>query len=360
MGWLAIANWVFYSSHGHQPTSTVNMQSRFLRLFCLALLSLLLIVSCHRVTILSSRPEPQPLKVGCYSLWPGFFPMILAQEKGFFAQQGVQVEPIYSSNYLEPVSNFSAGYSDGVTSALGSLMSLVGQDTEAQMVLVSDQSAGADMLVVAPGIQGVKDLKGKRIGVKLGDFGELFVTTLLKSQNLTTADVTLVNTEAELVPDRIAKGDIQAGHAWEPHTSEVIKAGGRVLLTSQSTPGLIADGIVFHQNVVRDRPEQVQAFVRGWFQAVDYWQAHPQESNVLLAKALKLKPEEISTEGVHLATVADNLKALAPGQTTESLYYTAKLYADFFIRAGGLSAAPDINQLIVPSFVQALGEGRSL
>ena len=282
--------------------------------------------------------------------------MILAQEKGFFAQQGVQVEPIYSSNYLESVSNFSAGYSDGVTSTLGSLISTAGQDPDIQLVLMSDRSAGADMLVVGPGIENLSDLRGKRIGAKLGDFGELFVTTLLGFQSLTSADVTLVNTEAEMVPDRIAKGDIQAGHTWDPHASQVLKAGGRVLLSSQNTPGLIPEGIVFHQNVVRDRPEQVQAFVRGWFQAVDYWQAHPQESNALLANVLKLKSEEISTEGIHLATLADNLKALTSGNTTESLYYTAKLYADFFIRTGGLSAAPDIDQLIVPSFVRALAE----
>ncbi len=339
------------------PIGLVSMPSRFLRLFCLALLSVLLIVACHSATTVTSQSEQSPLKIGCYTSWPGYFPLILAQEKGFFAQQGVQVEPIYSSNYLESVSNFSAGHSDGVTVTLGSLMSIAGQNPDVKLVLVSDQSAGADMLVVGPEIKNLSDLKGKRIGVKLGDFGELFITTLLGFQHLTAADVTLVNIEGEMVPDRMEKGDIQAGHSWEPYVSQVMKAGGQVLLSSQDTPGLIPDTLVFHANVVRDRPQQVQAFVRGWFQAVDYWQAHPQESNVLLAKVLKLKPEEISTEGIHLATVADNLKALTPGKTTESLYHTAQLYADFFIRTGGLSAAPDIDKLIVPSFIQALGEG---
>jgi NitT/TauT family transport system substrate-binding protein len=135
-----------------------------------------------------------------------------------------------------------------------------------------------------------------------------------------------------------------------------VQAGAHILFTSKQTPGLIASGIVFHSSVIRDRPQELKAFMRAWFQAQDYWQMHPQESAALIAKALNLKMADISTEGVQLFTLADNLKAMTPGTTTQSLYYTAKLYADFFIRTGGVSTAPNIEQLIVPSFVQALNQ----
>ncbi len=36
--------------------------------------------------------DPPPLKVG-WSLWPGFYPMLIAKEKGFFEAHGVMVEP---------------------------------------------------------------------------------------------------------------------------------------------------------------------------------------------------------------------------------------------------------------------------
>ncbi|MBD1907098.1 nitrate ABC transporter substrate-binding protein, partial [Trichocoleus sp. FACHB-832] len=99
------------------------------------------------------------------------------------------------------------------------------------------------------------------------------------------------------------------------------------------------------------------AFIRAWFQAQDYWKANPEESKTLIAKTLSIKPEEVSTNGVQLSTLQDNLKAFTSGTTEESLYYTAKLYADFYTRTGGLNTAPDIQKLIDPSFVQQLQPG---
>jgi NitT/TauT family transport system substrate-binding protein len=284
--------------------------------------------------------------------------MAIAQEKGFFTEQGVNVQPIYTVNYLESVSHFAAGESDAVFIVLGSLMGLIEKNPEVQIVLATDESAGADVVLAQPDIRSGADLKGKRLGVKLGDYGELFVTTLLEQSGLTSDDVTLVNVEGEAVPKHFQSGAIQAGQTWEPYVSQAVKTGAYVLFTSEQTPGLMPTVIVFRSEVLRDRPNDVQAFVRAWFQAQDYWKAHPAESNALITKALNLKPENLFTEGIKFYSLQDNLKALTPGANSESLYHTAQLYADFYIRKGGLSTAPDIQKLINPSFVQQLRSQR--
>ena len=329
------------------------MKSRFLRFVSLLLLSIVLVTACNSTTTVTSSPQPLPLRVG-YSLWAGHFPIAIAQEKGFFQAQGVKVEPVYSENFLVPLSNFSVNKNDGVAVPLGSVMSKLGQNPEAKIVLVTDQSAGGDAMVVQRDIKSVADLKGKRIGTKLGDFGELFVTKILETKGLSTQDVSLVNIEAEAIPAFLKSGEIQAGQTWEPYLSQAVKSGAKVLFTSKQTPGLIPDVIVFHGNVLRDRPQDVKAFIRAWFQAQDYWKANPEESKAIIAKTLNIKPETISTDGIKFSTLQDNLKAFTPGSTTQSLYHTAKFYADFYTRTGGLSAASDIQKLIDPSFVQQL------
>ncbi|MBD2042848.1 ABC transporter substrate-binding protein [Microcoleus sp. FACHB-672] len=302
---------------------------------------------------MTSRRESAPLQV-TYNQWPGFFPMIIAQEKGFFTQQGVKVEAVHEENYITSLSDFSAGKYDGVGIAVGSLMSIIGKTPDARVVLVTDQSAGGDAVLGQPDIQSVADLKGKRIGAKLGDFGELLVITMLERNGLTTEDITLVNTEAEAIPARLQDGDIQAGLTWNPYISEAVKAGAKVLFSTKDTPGLVPSVIVFHNNILINRRYDIQAFIRAWFQAIDYWQANPKESNALIANKFNIKPEEVSLDGLDLFSRQDNLKAMAVGTTTESIYYTAKLYADYYIRTGGLTAAPDIQKLIDPSFVQQL------
>lgn len=329
------------------------MKSRFLRFVSLFLLSIALITACNGTTSVTSKSEPPPLKVA-YSLWPGFFPIIIAQEKGFFTQQKVKVELIYSENYQAPVADFSAGKYDGIAIALGSFMRNIEKNTDSHIILITDHSAGADAVVTPSNIQSGADLKGKRIGVKLGDFGELFVIKMLEKNGLTPNDVTLVNLEAEAIVQSMKNGNIQAGQTWEPYVFQAVQSGAKVLFTSKQTPGLIPDVLVFRSNVLRDRPDDVRAFIRSWFQAVDYWKTNPEESKTLIATTLNLKPEEISTEGIELPDLKNNLAALTPGSTTESLYYTAQLYADFYTRTGGLSTAPDTQKLIDPSFVQQL------
>lgn len=328
------------------------MKSRFLRLLSLLLLSFVLVTACNSTPNIPPS-DPAPLKVS-YNYWPGSFPITIAAEKGFFQQQGVKVELVASPNYTPLLSDFSAGKSDGVTVALGSVMNILEKNSDVQIVLVMDESAGADVVVAKRDIQSVANLKGKRIGAKLGDFGELFVTTMLENQGLTPNDVKLVNIEAEAIHNQLQKAQIQAGHTWEPYVFQAVKSGSKVLFTSKQTPGLIPDVLVFRGEVVRKQPEQIKAFIRAVFQAQDYWKANPEESKSLVAKVLNIKPEEVSTQGIHLLNLKENLEAFTPGSTTASLYYTAKLYVDFYTRTGGLSTAPDIQKLLNPSLLQHL------
>lgn len=328
-----------------------------IKLFSLFCLGLLLLISCKNVTLAPSKIEAVPLKVA-YSAWPGFLPIAIAQEKGFFAQQGVKVETFYSEDTMAQMADFGAGNYDIVTLALGSIGIISEKNPGVQIIFATDRSAGADAIVAQSNITSVADLKGKRIGTGLGGFGELFVTTMLEANGLTTDDVTLIKVDGDKIPARIKSGEIQAGQTWEPYVSQVVKSGGHALFTSDKTPGLIPDVVAVRGLVLRERPDDVQAFVRAWFQAVDYWKANFKEGNELIAKALKISPETISLEGVELLTLKDNLKAFTPGNTTASLYHTAQLYSNFYIRTGGIARPLDINKLLNPSFLEKLHQER--
>ncbi len=310
----------------------------------------LLLTACN----FFSRPQLQspPLKFA-YSAWPGFFPIAIAQEKGFFTSQGVKVETFVRENGEGLLADFGAGKFDGIFSSLGEIIPISAtNNSTVRLILMTAESAGADAIVAQPQIKAIADLKGKTIGVGLGSFGELFVTRMLEQNGINTDQVTFVNASGEQIPDRLKSNTIQAGHSWEPYVSQVVKTGSRVLFTSKQTPGLMPDVMTFQRKVLRERPADIQAFVRAWFQAVEYWQTHSQEGNAIIGKVLKIPPDTISLEGVKFLTLSDNRRAFTPGNKTDSLSYTAQVYGDFFVRTGNLTRPPDINKLLDPSFIK--------
>jgi len=314
------------------------------------IVSLLMICGCAR----PPEPTQAPLRIG-YSAWPGFLAGVIAEDKGYFEQEGVQVSLEFGDNTTTQIADFTAGKLDGAFFALGSVVSLTVQNPQAAFVLISDESQGADAVVALPGIPDVPSLRGKRIGTNTGGFGELFVTQMLEMNGLTREDVTFVQVIAEDVPASLQGETIDAGSTWEPFISQAVANGAEVIFDSSSTPGLIPDGLVVSADVWKNRPQDLKAFTRAWFRAVDDWLGDPEAGSALIAEKMGIPVAEASLEGIKLFTQEDNLAAFIPAESPTSIHYTAKLYSDFFIRTGGLSRPVNLEVLLNDQFVKAAG-----
>jgi NitT/TauT family transport system substrate-binding protein len=302
---------------------------------------------CQNVT--SQSIKRSPLKVACIT-FVGYRPAVIAQEKGFFKAQGVDVELNYVDFAQLQQADFSAGKYDGIGLTLGDFIILSANNPNMQSVLVVDETNGADVVVAQSDIKTVEDLKGKKIGANLGGFSEVFVTEMLRTSNLTTDDVNLVKFDALEIPQRLKNNDIQAGHTWEPFLSEAIKQGARPLFTSKQTPGLILDLVAFRNETIRDRPQDVRAFVRGWLQALNFWEQNLEAGNEIITKTLKIPLDTISLDGVNLTNLQENQEFFR-ANSTNSIYDIAKIYADFFIRSGNVTRLPDLKSLFNSSFL---------
>ena len=318
-----------------------------LRYISIFLITACLLLACN--TSVPTEVKRPPLKV-IFGSFVGELPGIIAQKKGFFKAQGVDVELIHTQYAQLEQANFNAGKYDGITSSLGNFIILSATNPDIQGAIVIDESIGADVVVAQSKINTVADLKGKKLGANLGGFSEVFVTEMLKTANLTSDDVNLVQLEASEIPQRLKNNTIQAGHTWQPYLSETMKLGGNILFTSKQTPGLILDLIIFRGETIRDRPEDIRAFVRGWLQASTYWKANVEEGKAIVSKALKIPIDTLSLEGIDLTDLSENQKYFQ-FSNPNSIYKTAKIYADFFIRSGNMTRIPELKSLFNSSFL---------
>lgn len=316
------------------------------RIFCFVILVAFIMSACG-----ASAPEEEqpPLRIG-WSLWPGWYPLVIAQEQGLFAKHGVEVEFAFYSVYADTLPDFSSGKIDGIFLVVGDVIPLV-KNNNAKIVMITDNSNGGDVIMASSEITSPEDLRGKNIGVNLGTFGEVLAREMLSANNLSLSEVSFIQVGPETVPSELGS-DIEAGHTFEPYSSEARQNGYHSIFSSAETPGLIADVLVFKNDVLNERPEDVRGFIAAWFEALEWWQNNQAEGNAIIAEATGQNVEGISTEGLKLFNQADNLAAFQEGTDTRSIYYTTQQYVNFYQTIGVLSTLPDLNQLLDSSFLQ--------
>lgn len=317
----------------------------FQRLFSVFLLVVFL-ASC------SSQPQTvsqKPLKVEL-AFWWGDFTLLVAKEKGFFEKYGVLVEPVYYESFPQAPADLAAGKIDVGLFSIGDVL-IASEHTDVKVVAAYDDG-GLNTIVAIPEITSVADLQGRQIGVKIGSPYEIFVREMLHTAGLDTSDVVLVNLSAEEIPSALPDR-IQAGFVWEPYTTELLSQGYHILFSSAQISSLYPDLITFRSAVVKERPADVRAFLKAWFEAVEYRIAYPDETREIVAKFLGMSPDEIQADGqLHIMTQADNRMMFqrSPSDASRSIYATAQISADFLIGIGTLTKQPDLNTIFDPTF----------
>jgi NitT/TauT family transport system substrate-binding protein len=326
------------------------MKKNIFRIFSTLVLVTLILSAC------GSAPKQHPaeditIKVP-FTIWPGNYPIAIAQEQGFFKNHGVKVEIIYAESYPQTYIDYASGKVNALGVSIGDLLPLL-EKRPSTVVMIPDDSRGADHLLVADDIQSVADLKGKRVGVNQGTYGEYWVRELLKANGISTTDVQWMNVPVENGPAEFLKS-VDATHSYDPYTSDTLKRGGHMLLNSENTPHWqILSTFVFPTDIVQEHPEAVRGFVAAVFEGVDWMYAHNDDE--VLAAVAKQFPDVPADYfwlgGDYVITLAENKQLMSKGNDFNSLYFTAGEYVKFLAETGRLNTAPDVDALIDPSFL---------
>jgi NitT/TauT family transport system substrate-binding protein len=292
---------------------------------------------------------PASLRIGV-PVWVGWMPWWVAKEKGLFKRNGVNVELRNFAVQGDAVQALASGKLDGASVATNDILTVNAGGPKASVVVLHDESAGADMLVTR-GIDDPRKLKGQRIAVEVGGVSHFFLDKLLALQGLQESDVTVVNMAAADAGAAFASGAINAAVTWEPFGSQAVKAGGRLLLTSKDTPGAIVDVLGIRNDVLKKRPDQVRRLLKSWFDALDYVAQNRAESFAIMAKASGVPVEEFEEmwAGVRIISLADNRAALS--RSAGSFLATVEEMSRFMVAQKLLAKGVAAQGMVSPDFL---------
>jgi NitT/TauT family transport system substrate-binding protein len=163
----------------------------------------------------------------------------------------------------------------------------------AKVVLKLDDSMGGDGIVVKKEISSIADLKGRTVAYPEGQPSHFFLLALLKEAGMGIDDIESRPMEADQAGAAFVSGGVDAAVTWEPWlTKASALPHGKILTTSREKPGLIADVFTVRRDYLAENPDVVEAFIRGWFRAVEYWKENPDDANRIMANAMGLSREE--------------------------------------------------------------------
>jgi NitT/TauT family transport system substrate-binding protein len=284
----------------------------------------------------------EPLRIG-YLTWVGYGPFFVAQEKGFFAKEGVEVELVNMAIHEAMYAGLFAVQVDAITATVDDMLPHFDPKAPYVCLFALDESSGGDGVVADRTIRSIADLEGKVVAFPKGTVSQFYLNVLLNEAGLDEADIEAVDLGADDAGSAFLLGEVDAAVTWEPWLTEGRNSGhGHVLADSSEKPGLIVDCLVSRTDVLDYRRADFQALARAWEAALDHVEAHPDEANEIMARHVGgwLEDPTVFAEtlkGVRFYDSARNREYFGTPEAPGQIYQTAQYGIDIWKSLGALT-----------------------
>jgi putative hydroxymethylpyrimidine transport system substrate-binding protein len=177
------------------------------RLVCALLVALLL------VPVPSALAQQQPERLRLILDWfvnPDHGPIIVARERGFFREAGLEVEVVAPADPNDPPKLVAAKQADVAVSYQPQLHLQVAQGLPVVRIGTLVATPLNSLVALADGpVKGLADLKGRKVGYSVGGFEDALLGAMLAEAGLGLGDVELVNVNFSLSP-ALVSGQVDA------------------------------------------------------------------------------------------------------------------------------------------------------
>jgi NitT/TauT family transport system substrate-binding protein len=225
-------------------------------------------------------------------IWIGDAPWILADEKGFDEDNGVNldlqmVEQMSDITTSIGAQRIDAGYAVGP----GQVLTMMQADIPFKLAMMGGISLGADQIIGGEGVSSVEDLRGKRVGVETASTGYPMLVYMLQEHGMTLDDIEIVELAGSQAAVALKADQVDAAYTWQPYINNAIKRGDTSLFRASEKRGIIGDFLVLSPDFAEDE-ETVDKVLATWQEAVEYFRSNPEESAAAIARGMRVPLDE--------------------------------------------------------------------
>lgn len=215
-------------------------------------------------------------------------PLVVAQKKGFFADEGLEVELVAPSDPSAPPRLVAAGKGDIAVTYQPSLYQQVEEGLPLSRIGTLVATPLNTLVALKDGpIKTLEDLKGKTIGYSVAGFEDALLAAMLGSVGMSLDDVTLVNVNFSLSPALLSKQvDAVIGAYRNIELTQLRLEGVEGQAFYPEEHGVPAyDELIFVARNDRLSEPAMAAFMRAMEKAVTWQTNHPEDAIAVFVEA---------------------------------------------------------------------------
>jgi NitT/TauT family transport system substrate-binding protein len=284
--------------------------------------------------------------------WTGFAPLTLAKEAGLFKKHGLDVT-IKKIPQKDRHLAIASGDIQCAATTVETWIVWNANGVATTQIFQLDKSFGADGMVVKPGINSIKDLKGKTVAASAPGTAPYFTLAWMLAKNgLTLKDVNIVNLEPQAAANAMIAGtaNLDAAMTYEPFLSAVRAKpeAGKIIATTLDYP-MVMDTFGCTPKFLADNAKAAQGLANAYFDALEMIKAEPKKSFEIMGADVKQTAEQFegSQKFLRWQDKAANQRFFAGEHAQFS-----KEAADLLLAAGIIRQVPDLTKLADTRFIK--------
>ncbi len=272
-------------------------------------------------------------------------PLFIAEDKGFFADEGIKFQslPIATSNQLVDAiaaNNLDAFIESSAVPVLAVELQSPGR-LKVFSVSAITKKAPFDSLLVkdSSSINKLSDLAGKKIGVFPGSTATTLLKKYLADKGVNTSGVTFTPVPPQNQLTALQSGSIDVLHAYEPTTAIALTHGGVRQIDGSVYAEMLdpnPQGVAVVSNkFLQEHSAIASKLIRALERAMIFMRDHDAESRQIMAKRLGLD-KAVADRSVFLY--------MLPSKEIDPVVF--QKYADMLTNLGELKGSVAVNQML--------------